>query len=296
MLEWNDLRIILAIARAGGANPAGPTLGLHPSTVFRRLHSLEERLGVRLFERLPEGYAPTAAGEEVCAVAERVEAQVGELDRRIAGQDLRASGTVRVTTTDTLVGLLTPHFATFRAAHPDIDLHLVVANRFFDLSRHDADVAIRPVPDPPETLVGRRLATVATAVYAAPHYLHAHPDARDLAAHDWIAPDESLERLASVRWLRSAFPGARVRYRTNTLLAAAEAARAGLGLAALPCFLADREPGLQRVHPPMPELDSALWLLTHADLRGVVRVRAFLDAMAAALAGERALLEGSGPA
>lgn len=294
MLDWNDLRTVLAVARARGASEAARALGVHPSTVFRRLNALEASLGARLFNRLPEGYVATPAGEEACALAERMEADIAVLDRRLAGRDLRPSGTVRVTTTDTLVGLLTPQFAAFRQAHPEIELHVVVANRFFDLTRHDADVALRPTTDPPEGLVGRRLATIATAIYGARGYLATHGGTDDLSQHDWIAPDESLAHLGAARWLRRAVPRAGGGCRVNSLMAALEAARAGLGLAALPCYLADGEPSLARVRPPLAELDSALWILTHEDLRHVARVRAFLDAMAEGLAREKRLLDGSG--
>ncbi len=293
MLDWNDLRTVLAVARAGGAGEAAGALGVHPSTVFRRLNALEASLGTRLFTRLPEGYVATAAGEELCALAERMEADIAVLDRRLAGRDLRPSGTVRVTTTDTLIGLLTLHFAAFRRSHREIELHVVVANRFLDLTRHDADVALRPTNDPPETLIGRRLARIATAVYGAEAYLAARPGAAALSDHDWIAPDESLSHLAAARWLRRRVPRAAGGYRVNTLMAALAAAKAGLGLAALPCYLGDDEPSLRRVTPPLDELDSALWLLTHEDLRQVARVRAFLDAMAEALARDKRRLEGS---
>jgi DNA-binding transcriptional LysR family regulator len=170
----------------------------------------------------------------------------------------------------------------------------VVANRFFDLTRHDADVAIRPTNDPPDSLVGRRLATIATAIYGAKTYLAAHPGAADLSQHDWIAPDETLAHLAAARWLRRTVPRAANGYRVNSLMAALEAAKAGVGLVALPCYLADREPSLARALPPLAELDSGLWILTHEDLRQVARVRAFLDAMAAGLAREKPLLDGTG--
>lgn len=292
MLDWNDLRYVLAVTRAKGATEAARSLGVHPSTVFRRLNALEESLGVRLYERLPEGYVPTAAGEEICRVAERIEADVAVLDRRLAGQDLRPSGKVHVTTTDTLVGLLAPHFAEFRKAHPEIELRVTVANRFFDLSRHEADVAIRPASDPPNPLVGRRLATIATALYASRDYLASRSHDDDLSKHEWIGPDESLAHLASSRWLRQSVPNACIRYRFNSLMAALAAAKAGLGVVTLPCFLGDAEPNLQRVRPPLSVLASALWLLTHKDLRHVARVRAVLDYMAAALSEKRPLLEG----
>lgn len=294
MLEWNDLRLVLAVARAHGATGAAKALAVHPSTVFRRLGILEAGLGVRLFERLPEGYVPTAAGDEACRVAERLEADVAALDRRIAGHDTRPSGTVRLTTTDTLVVLLAPALAAFRATHDEIELHVIVDNRFLDLARHDADVALRPAAKPPDTLVGRRLARIATTIYGAAAYLTNRPATEDLGKHDWIGPDESLLHLPSARWLRQTVPGTSVRTRVNTLVTAVAAAKAGLGLALLPCFLGDAAPELHRVRSPLPVWDSALWLLTHEDLRHVERVRAILDFLPDALAAARTSLEGIG--
>jgi DNA-binding transcriptional LysR family regulator len=169
---------------------------------------------------------------------------------------------------------------------------VVTANEFFTLTRRDADVAIRPAAQAPDALVGRRLAGIASALYAAPAYLTPRPDLSDLRAHDWLAPDETLGHLGSTRWMRAEVPPERVVFRSNSLLALSAAARAGMGVAPLPCFLADPDRGLERVHPPLPEMASTLWLLTHADLRRVARVRAFLDFMAARLAAERPLLEG----
>jgi DNA-binding transcriptional LysR family regulator len=155
----------------------------------------------------------------------------------------------------------------------------VATNAFFTLTRRDADVAIRPAASAPEGLVGRRIATLATAVYGAPDYLARHPDRSDLHAHDWIAPDESLGHLGSTKWIQSAVLPERVVHRVNSLLALRGAARAGIGVAALPCYLADPDPALRRVHPPLLEMESALWLLTHPDLRRVAHIRALLDSL-----------------
>jgi DNA-binding transcriptional LysR family regulator len=295
-LKWDELRLVLAIGRSGTLSGGARELAIDHSTAFRRLGALEARIGVRLFERARDGYVATPAGEALIAAAARFDDTVGELERRLAGQDLRPSGTVRVTTTDTLLCLLAPLFASFRAAHPDILLEVVVANEFFTLTRRDADVAIRPAARAPDALVGRRVAEIASALYAAPSYLAAWPDRSDLGAHldahDWIAPDETLGHLGSAQWLRAKVPLGRVVCRSNSLLALAAAARAGLGVTPLPCFLADPYPGLERVHPPLPEMASSLWLLTHTDLRRVARIRAFLDFMALRLAHQRPLLEG----
>jgi DNA-binding transcriptional LysR family regulator len=296
MLDWNDLRYILVIARAGSVADAADELGVHQSTAFRRLNALEKELGVRLFERLPTGYVATTAGEEICQAAARIEEDIAALDRRISGQDMRPSGTVRVTTTDTLLlKLLTPCFAAFRTAYPEIQLEVIVSNQFFNLTKRDADVAIRPTSNPPETLVGRRVASVATAIYGSKDYLATHAALDDLSKYSWIGPEESLAYLASARWLKKSFPGTCIQYRINTLMGMLEAVKQNLGLAALPCFMADPDPDLERVHSPLPEMATALWVLTHEDIRNVSRVRAFIDFIASSLKPQIDLLEGQRP-
>jgi DNA-binding transcriptional LysR family regulator len=291
-LAWDELRLVLAIGRSGTLSGGARRLAIDHSTAFRRLGALEARLGVRLFERARDGYVATPAGEAVIAAAASFDETVGELERRLAGQDMRPSGTLRLTTTDTLLGLLAPMLAAFRAAHPDILLEVVVANEFFTLTKRDADVAIRPAARAPDALVGRRIAEIASALYAAPAYCAGRADPCDLGAQDWIAPDETLGHLGSAQWMRANVPPERIVCRSNSLLALAAAARAGLGVTPLPCFLADPDPELERVQAPLPEMASALWLLTHRDLRRVARVRAFLDFMAHDLARQRPLLEG----
>lgn len=292
VFDWNDLRYILIIARTQSIAAAAQELGVHQSTVFRRLNTLEKELGVRLFERLSTGYAATAAGEEICKTAERIEEDITALDRRISGQDMRPSGTIRVTTTDTLLKLLTSCLAAFRAAYPEIELEVIVSNQFFNLTKRDADVAIRPTSNPPETLVGRRVANIATAIYGSIDYLAAHAAIDDLSKHSWIGADESLSHLASARWLKKSFPGMVIRYRINTLIGMLEAAKQSLGLVALPCYMADPDPDLRRVHSPLPELATALWVLTHEDIRNVARVRTFIEFVASALKPQTELFEG----
>jgi DNA-binding transcriptional LysR family regulator len=234
----------------------------------------------------------TLAGEEAIASARRVLGELGELERRLAGRDLRPTGTVRLTTTDTLLGLLAPALAALRRSHPGILVEVVTADAFFTLTRRDADIALRPAAQAPEHLVARRLGSIATAVYADPDYLRGRLPAVDPFELDWACPDDSLAHLGSARWIAAHVPPARVVHRASSVSALQAAARAGLGLVAIPCYLGDSDPCLVRVLPPIAEAEAALWLLTHPDLRRTARVRAVLDALAAHFARHRAQLAG----
>jgi len=291
-LAWDDLRVVLAVARAGSLAEAARALGVNHSTVFRRLNTFEEQLGVRLFERLANGYALTIAGEEMRASAERVEQEIDRLDRRITGQDLRLQGTLAITTTDTLAScVLAPHLVAFKRAHPAIELNLLLENQYVNLSKRQADIAIRPTLSPPDTLVGRRIAAIAFAPFVSAHLLTDKPNPH-LGDLDWIAVDESLAHLAADKWFRATLPGANVVMRSNSLTGLMAAAVSGMGVAMLPCFIGDPSPVLTRLADPVDAAASALWLLTHEDLHHTARVRAFMDFMADALKEDVALLEG----
>jgi DNA-binding transcriptional LysR family regulator len=154
---------------------------------------------------------------------------------------------------------------------------------------------VRPPDKPPQGLTGRRVSAVAFAIYASPQYLAGHSDAESLASQDWLAPGDELAGTSVARWMRAAVPQARIVLRTNSLLVLRHAAAAHLGLAALPCYLGDSSDDLVRVHPPIEAMATALWMLTHEDLRRTARVRAFTQFAAAALSRQRALLEGASP-
>lgn len=288
-IDWDDLRIVLRVASDGSVAAAARRLGVNHTTVLRRIAAFEKRLGLRLFDRLPSGYALTAGGADLVAAARRVEDTVVEVERKLTGRDLALGGTLRVTTTDTLIAsLLAPILAAFHAAHPSVLVEVAASNAIANLTRREADVAIRPASDPPETLVGRRIAGVAFAVYAS----RAYPARND---PEWLAPDDSLADSFAARWLRTHLPEAKVVLRADSLVTLRDAAAAGAGLALLPCYLGDLSPGLVRVRPPFKGGTTALWVLTHADLRHASRVRAFTEFVAASLAARRALLEGRTP-
>ena len=291
-IDWDDLRVFLAVAREGSLSGAARALSVNHSTVFRRLNGLEDRLDVRLFDRQPGGYALTSAGDALLESSDRVEAEILSAERALRGRDLRLRGALRVTMPDTIAHLMLPVLiAPFERRYPEIELELVVSGTFLNLGKRDADIALRPTNAPPETLVGRRVSGIATAVY---RHVHADDPGGPLSECRWIAPDDSLAHLASARWIRDLAPP--VAIRANTMSAMLDAARAGMGLAALPCFVGDREPMLRRVREPLADLQTGLWALTHRDLRQTARIRAFLDAVAATATELRPLLEGDRPA
>lgn len=289
----DDLRLVRAIADSGSLAAAARRLNVNHSSAFRRLGALERQLGVRLFERGRAGYSATPAGEFAAATARQVLEGLDALHSRLAGEDMRPAGVVRVTTTDTLVEFLGPLFAAFRREHPGITVELVVSNAFFTLSRRDADVALRPAAEVPGHLVGTRLATVATAPYGAPALGRALQRGTSLQALPWLAPDESLSHLASARWMAREIAPERIALRASSLVALRIAAREGLGAALLPCYLADGDRRLRRLAAPLAEMQAALWLLTHPDLRRVARVRAFTAFAADWLKERRPALEGA---
>jgi len=299
MKDWNDLRLVLAVQRAGALTAAARAIGVDHSTAFRRLKSLEERVGVRLFERLPGGaYEPTEAGARVAAAAERMEDEALALDRAIAGVDHRPAGRLRVTCSETLAhARLTGHLSGFRRAYPGILVELVIENRVLSLTRREADVAIRPTRPREGDLWGRKLAAVAWAVYGAPglvEELGTLGGVEDLARCPVIGWERTSTRLVAADWLdRMVEDGAFV-YRTGSLINQSVAARAGMGLALLPCYLADADAGLVRaLRKPVPEIAGELWIVTHTDLKTTARVRAFFEQVGEGLARERDLFEGA---
>ncbi len=292
-LDWNDLRFVLAVAEAGSLARAARGLGVNHTTVLRRIAVFEDQLGVRLFDRLPSGYAVTSAGEQLTELARGMRDRVHEIERRLVGQDLRLTGSVRVTTTDTLAqSVISPVLADVATRHPGVDLELTTTNAMVSLTRRDADIAVRPTAKPPPHLVGRRVSAVAFALYASPSYLARVPAKRELARHTWIAPDDSLATTTIARWMAHEVADARVVLRADTLTALGHAAAAGIGVVALPCYLGDRSPGLRRIRGVVAEMATELWVLTHEDLRATARVRAVSDALVAALTEQRPLLTG----
>lgn len=269
--SWDDLRTVLAVLRAGSFLGGARALGISHSTASRRIAALEIALGVALVKRTPDGLVPTAAGQQMHDVAERAEAEIQGLTRSIAGRDSRLFGTVRVAIPYLLAtSLLMPVFAEFAGRYPDIQLEIVAGYAHADLTRREADVAIRVTDAPPQSAVGRRIATLEVGLYG--------PRTRRVRRSP--LPFVGLDDGRPVpRWYHERWPGAPLGVRVNDYPLALEAVRAGMGAAVLPVCVAERQVGLRGLMA-LPELGVGLWLLTHADLRKAARVRALLDHLA----------------
>lgn len=290
--------MVLAVARSGSLVGAGTALGVAHTTVGRRIRALEADLGVRLFDRAPEGHVATAAGEEVLAVAEQVEASVRSVEGRVKGRDEHLEGPLRVSLPDTLFWAFPEVFDGFREFYPAVRLIVAGSERPVSLERREADVVLRLSSAPPEDWVGRRLATAQFGIYASRELAASASGATLVAEGPWV-DWEGGPNLAWFReWLGHRAPGARLGLALEARgLMLLGAVRAGLGVQILPCYLGDAEPALVRVAPLDRSFRLDLWVLSHADLRQNSRVRAFVRHVSEAFSAQQARFEGvSAPA
>ncbi|KAB1080214.1 LysR family transcriptional regulator [Methylobacterium soli] len=286
-MAWDDFRLVKAVADRGGLTQAAEHLGINHSTAFRRLAAIEGALDARLFERHRSGYVPTPAGTAMLAAAGRMDEDVARFTREVAGKAQTPAGALRITTAASFVtGVLLPMLGRFAKAYPLIRLDVVVSEEALNLSRRDADVAIRASDNPPPTLVGRRLAGIAWAIYGRA------ADGPDLRERTWVSPSEAVAGGAHARFVRARAGPDGIALQLNTVLGLAEAIEAGIGIGPLPCLQGDSCPSLMRLSGPEAELASTLWLLTHPDLRHAPRVRAFMDFVGDEMSARRAAFEG----
>lgn len=284
-MEWDDLRIVLAIARAGSSRGAAAELGVGHATVNRRLAGLERALGTRLFDRSRDGLRSTEAGTAVATAAERVEAEMLRVHREVVGRDTDPRGKLRVSVPYAVLrGFLGEDLRAFARLYPGVDLALDVTDRFTDLRRLEADVSIRMAHEVTDDVVGRRLCRYAKSIYAAPEVAEALAagHVEDVAWLGWPEPGDAADD--GNGWVRDTpWPALATRHDLPSHLMQVEAARAGLGLAMLPCFLGDAEPGLVRVVGAPEIADRHLWLLLRPDIRQTAVTRAFVDLMAVSI-------------
>jgi DNA-binding transcriptional LysR family regulator len=282
--SWDDVRIFLAIHRAGSLSAAAGPLALTQPTCGRRLAGLEAALGMRLFERTPEGLHLTAAGAALVQPAEAMEAGARALALETAGRERDLRGVVRIATTELLaVSFLVDALRPLRARHPEVRFELVLSNEESDLLRREADVALRFGPEgtrpSPDRLVAQKLGDEPFDLYGADAYVAAHgapPDPAALAGHDVVV--YSARNPASA-WCAGAFRGANVVLAVPSMLASAAAVAGGLGLGVIPRRAARRFPQLRRLCPEVAR--GTGWLIVSPDLRRVPRIRVVADTLAA---------------
>ena len=298
VFDWNDLKYFLAFARNGSMLAAAKALGVNPSTVQRRLAALEERLRYPLIERHLGGYRLTTLGEQLRPYAEGVEAAVVAFERYLSACDKQLTGTLRVTCPTTVADRLTrtPLLDAFHARYPGLRVELVMSDQYLDLSKGEADIAIRVGTSPDETLVGRKIAETRWAVYGSRSYVerHGRPQrTEDIERHFVAAMDGALTNYRAARWLRSIAPHATIAARCDNWPGLLLAVKSGAGLAPMPVADGDRDGELMRVTDEIPELTSEHYLLAHRDLHRTPRVRAFFEFVADEIETFRAMLSGA---
>lgn len=278
---WDDLRFVLAIARSGNLAAAAAAVSVNHSTMFRRLNALEAAIGSKLFERLASGYRPTDAGQRLIEAAERMESEALALDRDLTGRDARLVGQVRVTCSETLgLKVLTPLIRDFRNKHPGIVVDLTVDNRVVDMARREADVAIRATRPTAGDLFGRKIAEVQWGFFAAPAHLKRRGTPKtlaDIGDHDLIGWTDTAPQTKAGAWLLRHVPNAQVGFRASGLVGQYIAARAGLGLALLPVYLAAEDRGVAPALGRLSDLVTEMWIVTHRSLKDTARIRTFME-------------------
>jgi DNA-binding transcriptional LysR family regulator len=278
VFDWNDLRYFLSVARGGSSLAAARMLGTSQSTVHRRLLDLEMRIGCKLATRTPSGYRLTEAGQRLLPYAERAEDAISAFERQCSAVDTDLAGSVRVTCSSTLADrLATSHLIeTFHTLYPRLRVEFVITDRYLDLAKGEADIAIRTGEPSDQNLVGRKIASVPWAVYATRSYVqrHGRPERPEsLNDHFVIAFDGEIANYAAARWLRSVAPRAKIAARSDSWPAFIATVKTGVGIGPLPIHHGDHEKGL--IHP---------------DMRHTPRARVFFDYLVSEVGAFRALL------
>jgi DNA-binding transcriptional LysR family regulator len=287
-MNWDDLRMFLAVARAGSISSGARRLDLQHSTVSRRMRKLEQDLGVRLFDKVSSGYALTTAGKHLMQAAAHMEQEVLAVDGTLSGKDLKPSGPLRVTAIGNMATtVLMPMFTSFSRQYPDVSFHLMVSNSDVSLAQREADVAIRLTDTPTDTLIGKRVVTVSSAVYGGREYVGKLR--KEGGEPEWLG----VECCGFHRsWTRQACGDQPHRFHVDDTLLTQAALREGMGVSILPCFMGDPDPLLARYAEPQPEWDLGLWILLHPDLKRTARVLVFRDYMMDAIKARSRLFEG----
>lgn len=281
------MRLVLAVGRAGSLSGAAKDLGVNYSTIFRRVNAIEKRLNLRLFERHPQGYVVTEAGEAVMRHAERMQDEADAVTRELLGADTRLAGTIRLTAPEGVTRYaLMPLLESFCKAHPDIDFDLIITSSSLYLERNEADLAVRIGKRPPQNYIAREICKFSFGVYGSPEYIEKH---RHLAPHEhrWVEHRDDPKP-----WWASERDKVNIVFKSDSMMVNNDAVRRGLGLLSTPHIVGSRTKGLQRIDLPVKNVERTMWLLMHPDLRGTARVKALMDHLVTGLQEQEAAFVG----
>jgi len=291
MLNWDDLKFFLAVCKAGSVRAAASQLGVNHTTVSRRINSFELALGQRLFDRGSTGYVKTKLADEIYNEASYLEERLNSVERKIIGKDEELSGDIRVTLPDLLgTDLLIPGFAEFCQLYPNIEIEILDSIKEFNLANREADVAFRVVKEPPEYLIGRKVAVIHRACYISKNHQEKLADPIWLKQQSWIGWTDKLRRPIGI--IAREYPRFSSKHKISNSLLQLEACKQGMGISILPCFKGDVEPELVRVPPYISEGKYDLWILSHPDMRKNSKIQTFVRFMTEYLAGKKELIEG----
>jgi len=280
MNNWDEIRTAYFVARAGTVSGAAQELGVHHATVIRHIDTLEDQMGVRLFQRHARGYTPTEAGADLLRVAQATDDQFAQLAGRIRGQGDTVTGDLVVTSLASFSHVMTPILVRFQQMHPDVSVRYLTASRLFRLEYGEAHVAIRAgsPPDQPDNVV-QKFSTESIALYGSRDYLETNgmpKDCDDLAGHRFVSYDEPQSRAPYHQWLKDNIAAKQVTFKVADDRSLQQAILAGAGLGFMPARVACCHPELVQVLPARTEWASPLWLVTHVDLHRTAKVQTFL--------------------
>lgn len=281
-MEWDDLKNFLAVARSGSLSEAAVVLKTSPATVGRRISALENRLNLILFDRRPTGYTLTRDGQAILPKAEEAETSVLAVERTaVVARDLRASGNVRVATTDDIGTLVIgPRLSDLCSSFPKIEVEIVASQELANLTRRQADIALRPVRPTKGSLIARRVGWWECSLYASRTHAQAHKLERnpiDWSSVSFITWTREGANLRGGPWLTENAPGAHIALRASTRRIHYAACKSGVGVAILPCVAAEEDPELVRLLPPEKVVSVPMWLIVHRELARARRIRAVME-------------------
>jgi DNA-binding transcriptional LysR family regulator len=292
-MDWDELRYVLAVKRGGTLTAAAEALGVTRTTVGRRLREAEGRLGVRLFDRTPEGLVATGAGEDLAATAVQIEEEILAAEGRLLGRDAALKGKLCVTTLNFIYARFPDVFYSFIERYPGVELTVRITNEQVSLMRREADVAVRLGNSPSGHLVGRRVGRLNFEVYGARALAERLGPGATLGDFPWLHWDERGDTRFLDQWLQENAPGARVALRSDDYAVLRRALSDGIGVHHLPVCEGDADPALVRLGGRLAEQARDLWVLTLPDLRNNQRIRAFMDHAYEGFAAHREAMEGA---